>query len=141
MIRILSLLALCFWAQTALAGDFWFGPGAVSFHTDRGTRHNEVNGGLNAEYAWNEREALGVGVYRNSDWRTTHYLAYRWTPWIAGDFRLGGLAGIADGYLPGVIPIAGLVAVVEREHWGLNLFATPYSGGAVFALQIKWRLP
>lgn len=136
---LLPVIALC-WAPHALAGDFWIGPGALSFHTDRQPRHNEVNTGFNVECAWNERDAVGAGFYRNSDWRETHYLAYRWTPWMVGDFRLGALAGVADGYSSGVMPAGGLVAVYEQKHWGLNILATPYVGGAVLAVQIKWRL-
>jgi hypothetical protein len=92
------------------------------------------------EYTWNARESVGLGVYRNSDWRETHYAAYRYTPWTVGDFRFGGLVGIADGYSAGITPAAALMAVYERERWGLNLMATPYTGGAVFALQFKWKI-
>lgn len=143
MLRIVLLALLCLGAPLSRA-DVWIGPGALSYHTDRGTRHNEVNQGLNVEYDWNLRDSVGLGVYRNSNWHETHYLAYRWTPWIEGDFRIGAVAGIADGYSANsgnLSPIAGFVAVYDRKYWGLNLLATPYTGGAVFALQIKWKIP
>lgn len=137
------LLALCLWAPLAFA-DLWIGPGALSYHTDRRPRHNEVNTGFNIEYAWDERDAVGLGVYRNSDWRETHYAAYRYTPWTVGDFRIGAFGGFADGYRANngdIAPVAGLTAVLEQKRWGFNLIATPYDGGAVFALQFKWKLP
>lgn len=140
--RQLFLLALCLWAPLASA-DLWIGPGALSYHTDRGTPHNEVNAGANVEYAWTAHDAVGLGLYRNSNWRESRYAVYRWTPWNAGNVRLGAIVGVVDGYAfnnGGIGPAAGLVAVYDRKQWGLNLIATPYVGGAVFALQFKWRL-
>lgn len=138
---ILALVILI--SPVAWADELWVGPGALSYHTDRSVSHNERNIGLNIEYAWNDQEAVGFGFYKNSNWNITHYAVYRYTPWTLGNIRLGGVVGIADGYkggIGGVIPAVGAIAVFESKYWGANLLATPYTGGAILALQFKVKI-
>ncbi|HEY0432535.1 MAG TPA: hypothetical protein VGC95_01610 [Chitinophagaceae bacterium] len=66
------------------------------------------------EYAWSSRDAVGIGFYRNGNWRDTNYAVYRGTPWNVGSTKFGMVVGIADGYAANdghFSPVAGLIPV------------------------------
>jgi hypothetical protein len=138
-----ALLALALTAAPAAAGEMWLlGPGA-SYHFQR-NGYNELHPGLGAE-----RRAAALAwaafVQENSYRQLSFYAAGSWQPWRLLGARLGGTAGLANGYGDGrrekralsAAPFFGLALSIEGRRWGANVALLP---GLLF-VQSKWRLP
>lgn len=78
--------------------QFWVNMGGTSQHFKNAHRFNQQNSGLGLEYALDNDRSLVIGEYLNSVRGTTRYIGGAWTPLGYGPFRVGALAGFADGY-------------------------------------------
>lgn len=110
---LLLALALAGSCSVAFAAETEIYPGGVSYHwktmTD-GRKFNDHNVGLLGGVAFDETRAVFGGVYRNSEWRTSAVLGYRYTPLGVGPLRIGALVGAVTGYQSApVLPMAAIV--------------------------------
>jgi hypothetical protein len=128
----LALICLCLLARHAQAEStsYWLNVGGLSAH-DHG-KHNGFNPALGIEARTSDVWAFGAGMYRNSQFRTTHYAGAIYTPvGFATDtaqVRFGLQAGVVDGYQfrnGGVIPAAAAVASVRFETVSVQLAYVP----------------
>lgn len=133
------------------ASQLWLTTGFRSYHFERDANYNENNTGLGFEWRFNDEQAVAIGIYDNSVRRNSRYLHYVWTPVKLGPIRLGGAAGIIDGYPDmndsefafSLIPVASLHFKVFSYDAGLNLVYIPTITERVdgsVALQLKIRL-
>ncbi len=150
----LAASALCAASLAARADDasdqsqpeVWLNPGFYAYHfqKDRHLRNDAL--GFGAEYRYSPESALTAGVYRNSNWGTSHYLAYYWRPLALGPVRFGAVMGAVNGYpgtrqggwFPAILPTAH----VEYGWLGLNVFYVPsykdsVNGSVTFQLNLR----
>lgn len=131
--------------------QLWLTTGFRSYHFKRSAGYNENNTGLGFEWRFNSEQAIVGGFYDNSVRRDSHYLHYVWTPIRLASIRLGGAAGIIDGYPEmnggkiafSLIPVASLYFKIFSHDAGLNLVYIPTVTQRVdgsLALQLKIRL-
>ena len=124
--------------------DLWLSITTRSYHADRDAHFNERNWGIGVEYGLAPEWRAIAGTFENSVFRRSNYAGVHWTPWQFGDWRLGGIAGLVNGY-PGYQykygPILAPVLSWERGRIGVNLIGLPPFGevAAVVALQVKVR--
>jgi hypothetical protein len=141
------------WAATRTepASNVWLTPGAVSWHSRRTPRLNELNTGLGLELALAPAWRVAAGAYCNSEHRTSAYAALMWLPWQPHDLvRIGLAAGVASGYRHAdgahdtqrLVVRAGPIATVEWGRIGLNITGAPRVSGldGFVALQLKVAL-
>lgn len=125
----------------------WLNPGFYAWHFQKDRNLNNRASGFGAEYRISETGAFTAGVYHNSNWGFSHYLAYYWRPLSWGRMRFGAVAGVLDGYpgtrhggwFPAVLPTASL----EYGRIGLNMFYIPSYQESIngsITLQIKLRV-
>jgi hypothetical protein len=154
VLAALSLYALSSGAQAGPAADaqaqpiseVWLNPGFYAYHFQKDRNLNNDAFGFGAEYRYSSEGAFEAGVFYNSYWHTSHYLAYCWRPVMAGPVRLGVIAGAVDGY-PGTrnggwFPLAIPTAQVEFGRVGVNILFIPSIGNSVngsitFQLNVK----
>jgi hypothetical protein len=131
-LQSLALICLCLLARHAQAEptSYWINVGGLSAH-DHG-KHNGFNPALGIEARTSDVWAFGAGMYRNSQFHTTHYAGAIYTPLgFATDtarVRFGLQAGVVDGYQVnngGVIPAAAAVASVRFEAVSVQLAYVP----------------
>lgn len=98
----------------------------ASYHFDREVKHNEINPGmfveLNHDYI--------LGVYRNSNYRTTVLAARQFHLVSWRSVNVGAMAGVCTGY-DFVLPVCGAATV---EYRGVTLAVIPpvtATGGVV----------
>lgn len=137
--------ALSFYGQ-AKAEGLWLTAAAKSFHMDRSAHYNEHNYGVGLEYQFNSDLAVVAGEYKNSFFNKSKYFGVLFTPFSAGPFKAGVLAGEITGYIlkdpraygPVVIP----TIVWEGKRVGVNMvFVPPVGNGTgVFGFQLKVKL-
>ena len=151
---MLAVLGLCILSLAAQADDapaqfqpqVWLNDGFYAYHfqRDRNLRNNAL--GLGVEYRYSPESAVTAGVYHNSNWGTSHYLAYYWRPLTLGPVRFGAIMGVVDGY-PGTRKGGWVPAVLPTAHveygWiGLNVFYVPsykdsVNGSITYQLNLK----
>ena len=125
----------------------WINAGALSYHFDRAKDYNENNSGVGLEYHLDSETSLMVGTFRNSLRHDTNYAAVNWQPLVRGNWKLGLVMGVLDGY-PGVNHgdyFAGALPILsyEGKRFGFNLGIIPDVAdvdGAV-VVQLKMRIP
>lgn len=128
------------------AGQLWINGGMMSHHFWRGGHYNERNWGFGAEYKLGNDLAVTAGFYRNSVRHHTDYAALTWLPLSVGPLKIGGSAGVMNGYptmLGGRWFFAALPVVsIEGERFGANLIVVPSVGkvDGCIGLQIKIRV-
>lgn len=113
----------------------------------QGESFNEFNPGVGVEVQWRPVHALAAGYFHNSLERNSLYLAYHFTPIPVGRYvRVGAMGGLVTGYPGyhdgGVAPVAGLVAKIEGQRFGVNLLFLPALEDvtpATVGLQLKYR--
>jgi len=136
------LLALVLAAAPAVADETWLlGPGA-SYHFKR-DGYNELHLGGGAEWRGKD-DAFAVFAQDNSYNQLSVYAAWSRQPWRVGKTRVGGMAGLANGYGKGrrehrvsqLQPFVGLSASLDLGSWGLNVAVLP---NLIF-VQTKWSL-
>jgi hypothetical protein len=137
--------------QAEADSQLWLTTGFRSYHFKRSAGYNENNSGIGFEWRFDSKRHISGGVYDNSVRETTHYLHYVWTPLRLGAVRIGGAAGLIDGYPDlnkgklsfSLIPVATLDFKIFSHDVGLNLVYIPTIAKQVdgsLALQFKVRL-
>lgn len=137
--------ALSFYGQ-AKAEGLWLTAAVTSYHMDRGAHYNERNYGVGGEYQFSSDFAIVAGEYKNSFFNKSKYYGVLYTPFSAGPFKAGVLAGEITGYIlkdpraPG--PIVVPTIVWEGERLGVNMIFVPPigNGTGVFGFQLKVRV-
>ncbi len=160
--NMLAVLSLCLMTGAAQAQDagpslaaptpqqpvseFWLNPGFFAYHFQRDRHLNNDAAGLGMEYRFSQAGAVTAGVYHNSNWHTSHYVAYYWRPLALGPMRFGLIGGAVDGYpgtrkggwFPAVLPTAS----VQYGRIGMNVFYIPsyqnsVNGSITFQLKVR----
>lgn len=143
---LLSILVLLLATPAHAADAWWLNFGGPSYHTRPG--YNGQNWGVGLQHDIDAQEMVVAGVYRNSYYRTTHYLAYGRRTWKHGSVSAGFVVGLIDGY-PAlnrgrVIPWSAPFVTVEGDVVGLNFIVVPAvekQGAWALAAQVKVRVP
>lgn len=132
--------------ESATRDQFWRNSGGKSKHFENASRFNQDNVGYGIEFQADSTRYLVLGEYRNSVHKHTRYIGGAWMPVQYGAFKLGAIAGMADGYPKmrngGMFPIVLPVLSVESKNVGANFVVMPSVAGKVsgcVALQIKFR--
>lgn len=133
-------------AQVQPVAELWLNPGFYAYHFQKDRNLNNNVAGFGAEYRYSTESALTAGVYHNSNWHTSHYLAFYWRPVMVGPMRLGAVVGLLDGY-PGTrkggwFPAAIPTVNVDYGRVGINVFFIPtirdsVNGSITFQLNFK----
>lgn len=98
----------------------------ASYHFDREVKHNEVNPGVFVEL----NHAYVVGVYRNSNYRTTVLAARQFNLTQIGSVNVGALAGVCSGYdFP--VPVCGSLTLNYRGFTAAIVPPVKSSSGVV----------
>ncbi len=136
---MLAALGLCGIPLAAPAdeqpAELWLNPGFYSHHFQKERHLNNDTSGFGAEYRFSTVSAVTAGIFHNSNWSTSRYLAYYWRPVTVGTMRLGAIMGTADGY-PGTrkggwFPVVLPTVNVEYGRVGMNVFYIPSVGDSV----------
>lgn len=85
---------------------------------------NENNPGLGIERDSGDFRQM-VGAYRNSERNNSVYGLVGYTPFQAGDFKAGVMAGGVTGYELPVTPVAGLIGSWQGKNLGVNVTVVP----------------
>lgn len=162
--RILRLITLFVAFLTLLAfipvakAETYVGVHTVSKHLDRSApqgskkAYNEVNPGVFVGYRYESETGIfygpQLGTYKNSYNNQTTYLAVDFKVPVTGNFRVGALAGIANGYAGNATyGEFGAVFVPQAEYdIGKTRVIVSYmpklgasSGSSAVALSFAWR--
>ena len=131
------LLILAVGLVAKLYAQDWVIGSGIPIHLD-GEKHcnDRVTPGFGVEV-----HGYAIGVYDNSNCKTSFYAAKFWTPLKYGALKLGTLGGLATGYTAPVLPVGGFVAAVEGAVYKLNIIFIPPVGssGNVLWFQIGKR--
>lgn len=142
-ILIGATLAAALVSEHARADGLWLTAAVKSYHMDRTAHYNEKNYGIGLEYQFNKDIAAVAGEYKNSFYNKSTYYGVLYTPFSAGPFKAGILAGEITGYVLREPRTYGFVAapmiVWEGERIGVNMvFVPPLGNGTgVLGLQLK----
>lgn len=116
---VLALLV----ASNAAAQDLHVHLHGLSYHPVRtqadGSKWNEQNIGVGLRYQIKESLDTQVGVYKNSQFRTSIYAIATWLPIEVGVIRAGVFGGAVTGYLHNngeLTPAGGLAARWQGER-------------------------
>lgn len=140
---IAGTLLMATTCERAKAEGLWLTAAMKSYHMDRSAHYNEKNYGVGGEYQFNKDIAAVAGEYKNSFGNKSTYYGVLYTPFSAGPFKAGVLAGEISGYILREPRKFGFVAapmvVWEGERFGANLLFVPPlgNGTGVFGLQLK----
>lgn len=113
----------------------------ASYHIDREKQRNEVNYGLGLKYIRDDCSHVSIGMYKNSQYKTSVYAAFGRLIPISRNISIGYEAGIINNYSfndnkfgPMVVPVIGY-----RE---LRLRLTPFAKGTLgFSLELPLSSP
>lgn len=146
MLLALAACAVLIYNDTATGaetGDTWITGGAKSYHGDRTVKHNELNIGIGLETYLSPDLRVGLSLMENSFWKPSVQGYTMYTPWSAGEWKFGGLAGLASGYGRWPEPAVLGAATWERGRFGLDVVGFPpistFKGFAAVRLKFKWE--
>lgn len=115
-----------------------------SLHTDKSDQPNQRNigAGLALDIAGHELQA---GTYKNSWYRTSHYLIDNRFALNFGVMKYGYFIGVADGYPigTGIVPTAGLVGRLSTRLANITARFFPTmetKNSAVLSIEIGFNL-
>ena len=100
---------------------------------------------MGGEYRYSTVNSVTLGVFENSDRRSSHYVGWYWQPVKLGAVRLGAVVGAIDGYprmlnggwFAAVIPTAS----IEFQNIGANLLFIPsYKDRLYGAISFQFKL-
>lgn len=108
----------------------WITAGGFSRHAgsriDNGGEYNETNPGLGYEWQANERVNYSFGYFKNSYAKDSFFATTFYSPYSIGKVRIGLVLGAVTGYPENpVLPMILPTAMVEFEHFGLNVAYSP----------------
>lgn len=133
MKKIIAAIILSCTAMSAYATDRGITMTLRSNHVGSVGVYNENNPGIG--YTWKTDVAvLGdvnahVGVYRNSEYRTSAYISAVKYLWTSGGFGAGYTVGLATGYeSTPIMPILGaVVSYTVNDTVGINVVLSAFS--------------
>src|SRR5689334_13732103 len=108
--------------------DWAVGSGWVHHLSGKPHCNNRVTAGFGLEHTYTQTYGLAVGIFDNSNCRTSTYAALSYRPLRLGNWHIGGIGGLVTGYNKTVLPAAGAVASYERKRWGFNVLYLPPIG-------------
>lgn len=127
--------------------ELWLNPGFYSYHFQKNRGLNNRNFGLGGEYRFSTVNSVTLGMFNNSNRRTSRYVGGYWQPISLGTVRLGAVVGALDGYpnmrSGGWFLAAIPAASIEYKNLGANLLIIPSYKDKVYgsiSLQLKLRL-
>lgn len=143
ILLVAAVIGLVRCNEPAHAEGLWLTAAMKSYHMDRSAHYNEKNYGIGLEYQYIKDLAFVAGEYKNSFFNKSTYYGVLYTPFSAGPFKAGVLAGEISGYILREPHRFGFVAapmiVWEGKCYGANLLFVPPlgNGTGVFGLQLK----
>jgi len=143
----LALAVLMAAAAPGAFADIWLNPGFYSHHFETDKNLNSHNGGFGVEATLTDTYSVTAGVFKNSDYATSHYVGVYAMPFKAGAIKAGVAVGAFNGYprmheggwFPAIIPTMAF----EGPRLGLNVSVIPKIGDRVhsaLAFQIKYNI-
>lgn len=125
--------------------ELWLNPGFYSYHFQRDKGLNGRDFGLGGEYRYSTVSSITLGLFDNSDRKTSHYAGWYWQPVGLGPVRFGAVFGAIDGYPKmlngGWFPAAIPTASIEYKNLGVNLLIVPsYQNRLYGALSLQFKL-
>lgn len=125
---ILAALSTAHAEETDFSKKVWLSPGFVSYHFDRNAGLNETNYGIGIEYAISHSQSLVAGTFKNSERTQSTYIGGSYQPWQFGNFKVGAVVGVINGYsgIPG--KFTAMIAPVlsyETGKMGINALLIP----------------
>lgn len=129
MFKKIVVMMLLLGSFNACADELWVDFNLHAHHFNRKDvaeqNLNEVNPGIGLRFVDGEYHKM-IGVYKNSDRKTSAYALMAWTPIGAGSIRIGAFGGVVTGYEKPYLPVAGLTAIVSiTKKVNVNLVAVP----------------
>lgn len=86
---------------------------------------NEVNPGIGLRFVDGDFHKM-IGVYKNSDRKTSTYVLLAWTPITLGSLRIGAVSGLVTGYEDPIQFAGGAYFVAKlSEQFSLNITLVP----------------
>ena len=150
--RSISLLCCTLLSVGSAHAEFdtnrlWLNAGFYSVHFDASKGLRNANPGLGVEYKMDDVWSATAGQFINSDSERSTYLGAYYQPWHAGSWKLGGVAGLFNGYpnafggrwFPAVLPVATL----EDRNLGFNFVVIPPLRNRLYgaiSIQIKFSV-
>lgn len=137
---LLIVAGVGLWAGVK-AQETWVVFNGLAQHLNRGSYcNNHLTKGIGLE-----QNQWFIGVYDNSNCRTSAYAGRSWLPiqLQVSDWRVraGYLVAGVTGYAAIPLPAFGLSASFERERWGANLiFIPPMSESSVGVLWLQAKV-
>jgi hypothetical protein len=128
-------------------GELWLNPGFYSYHFQKKKGLNNNDFGLGVDYRYSTVSSVTLGLFNNSDNKTSRYAGWYWQPVGVGPIRFGAVLGALDGYpkmkqggwFMAVIPTASF----EFKNVGANIMFVPSYKDRLYgaiSLQLKLRL-
>lgn len=141
-------------AGAAIAALFLFGcdlapaqtllSGFVTAHRDRcGADYgcmNANNTGLGLRLDDGPLAGWSAGIYRNSDWRTSVYVARERRAPVLPRLDVGFVAGLATGYARPLVPVLTPEIVLSVGRMEAAAIAQPFGPHRSLSLQLRWKL-
>lgn len=145
--KSLLLTAVMFTCTTSIAAqELHVQIHGLSYHSVRtqanGDKWNERNDGIGLRYQINETLDAQIGVYNNSQFRTSKYAVATWLPVEVGVVRVGVFGGVVTGYSyrnGGAIPAGGLAARWQGERLSVTsrfVPKVPQNASSVFSVEL-----
>lgn len=125
---ILAALSTAHAEETDFSKKMWVSPGFVSYHFDRNAGLNETNYGIGIEYSISPSQSLVAGSFKNSERNQSTYFGGAIQPWHIGNFKLGAVVGVINGYSGTAgrfTPMAAPVLSYEQGNMGINVLLIP----------------
>jgi hypothetical protein len=115
--------------------------GFASWHEHRCAQNqaclNQNNIGIGVRFDGGEYKDYAAGIYKNSYYRTSVYVAKEFTAHIAGPLHVGLLAGVVTGYKYPVTPWLIPELIAKFDRYELALLAQPFGVDRAAALQLR----
>ena len=127
------------------AQELWLNPGFYSYHFQKDKGLSNSNFGMGGEYRYSTISSITLGLFDNSERKTSHYAGWYWQPLGMGPVRAGAVIGAIDGYpnmLNGGWFLAAIPAAsIEYHNFGANiLFMPSYKDRLYGAISFQLKL-
>jgi hypothetical protein len=138
---ILAIAAIVGSCSAPAAAETWVTTTVASYHSRCPSCYNQRNFGLGGEIGYTQHGRVIFGYYENSEYHTSVYGGFNYSPWQWGPARFGASFVLVTGYdagpvLPMIVPTVG----VESGKFGLNIGVIGAKHvGLVTGLQLKYQ--